>query len=148
MSFRKIITVLVVLAVVAVGSIAALQAQRAQASELNGTIESVSNSGVIMNGKIVAINGATNVEGTLVPGAAVTITAKVQPDGSLVAVKISARDGRNGGENEDKGKGGKGDGNGNGNGNGGARGNSGVNSSSRGESEGGNGNRASGQSRQ
>jgi hypothetical protein len=93
MKKARIVTALaaVVLLAVTIGTIWGLQ--NTHASELKGTIETLSgNSSMIIGNKTIFINDSTKIKGTLAAGVTVEIKAIVQDDGSLLAVRIEAKE--------------------------------------------------------
>jgi hypothetical protein len=68
-----------------------LQGQGAQASDIKGTVQVVTPTAVVIDGKTIVVDSNTQIEGTLTPGTLIEIKAKIQDDGSILALKIEAQ---------------------------------------------------------
>jgi hypothetical protein len=68
-----------------------VRSQDTKASGIKGTIDTVSDNTMVVDGKTVIINEATHIEGTPTAGAVVEIKAIVQEDGSLLAIKMEVK---------------------------------------------------------
>jgi hypothetical protein len=68
-----------------------VRSQDTKASGLKGTIDTVSDNTMVVDGKTVIINEATHIEGTPTAGAVVEIKAVVQEDGSLLAIRMEVK---------------------------------------------------------
>ena len=65
-----------------------LQAVKGTRVELEGPIESISDGRLVVRGQTVIVTDETELVGTLVQGAVVTVEALRQDDGSLIAVEV------------------------------------------------------------
>jgi len=61
--------------------------------EIEGTIESLTDTGIVVDGQEIIIDETTEIEGTLEVGAIVEVEALVQDDGSLLALEVEVEDG-------------------------------------------------------
>src|SRR5512147_3194399 len=73
------------------GAAGSLLVGSALASEVKGTVDNVSGDQVVVGGKVVYLNGSTDVRGQLVAGSRVEIKTR-KSDGALVAVRIQVKD--------------------------------------------------------
>ena len=61
--------------------------------EIEGTIESLTDTGIVVDGQEIIIDETTEIEGILAVGTMVEVEALVQDDGSLLALEVEVEDG-------------------------------------------------------
>jgi hypothetical protein len=61
-------------------------------TDIEGTIDSLTDNTVVIDGQTILINADTEIEGTLAVGATVRVEILIQPDGSLLALEIEVVD--------------------------------------------------------
>ncbi len=91
--------ILSVAGVLGAGAAGSLLVGSALASQVKGTVDNVAADRVVVAGKVVRIDGNTDVRGQLVAGSTVEIKTR-KSDGALVAVRIQVKDAVNDEDNE------------------------------------------------